>query len=55
MTDVREITRSPPICGEFGNQLLRHPVGKVFLFRIAGQVLERQDRDGSNLAGRWRR
>ena len=33
-----------------GNELLRHPVGKVFLFRIAGQVVQRQNRDGSNLA-----
>ena len=50
MTDVREITRSAADLGEVGNELLGHPVGEVLLVRVAGQILERQHRDRSNLA-----
>ena len=35
---------------QVGNELLGHPVRKVLLFGIAGQVLEWQNRNGSNLA-----
>ena len=49
------MTRSRADLGQVGDQLFGHPVGEVFLLRIAGQVVERQDGDRSNLAGRRRR
>ena len=38
---------------QIGDELLRHPVGEVLLFRVAGEILEGKDRDGSNLAERY--
>ena len=35
---------------EVRDQLLRHAIGEVFLTRVAGQVAERQHRDGSDRA-----
>ena len=52
MTDVREITAVRRYSPDRPDDLLRHAVGEVFLVLVAGQVFERQDRDGSNLARR---
>ena len=41
--------------GEIGDQLFRHAIGEVLLVRLAGQILERQHRDRSNLGRRGTR
>ena len=39
--------------GEIGDQLFRHAIGEILLVWLAGQILERQHSDRSNLGGGW--
>jgi hypothetical protein len=39
------MTKSQRITGERGRDLLDHPVGEIFLLRIAAHVLKGQHRD----------
>ena len=50
MTDVREIMRSPLILARSAMSRSVIPSAKYSWFRVAGQILEWQHRDGSNLA-----
>ena len=45
----------PANSGKIGDQLFRHALGEIFLVRLAGQIVERQHCDRSNLTGRWQR
>ena len=53
MTEVREITRKPPIVPKVRDQFVGHAIGKVLLRDIAGEVIQREDGQGPN-PGRWR-